>query len=101
MHETVVADIQPHMRSAFAFLAEEQQVARSQVSGRQSARLSALPTGGARNTGTGAGVTVMHQATTVETTGCISPIAIRSTDNLQGVLGRALADGDRIRCDPL
>lgn len=34
MHETVVADIESHVRSAFAFLIEEQQVPGLEVLGR-------------------------------------------------------------------
>jgi hypothetical protein len=60
MNETVVADIEPHMRSAFTLLIEEQQVPGSQVFGRQPTRMPPLPTGRPRDPSAGACVTVMH-----------------------------------------
>ncbi len=60
MHETVVADIECHMRGAFALLIEEQQVPGLQVLRRKPTRVPALAAGRTRDARAGTRITVMH-----------------------------------------
>ncbi len=97
MYESLIADIEAHVRATLACLIEEQQVPGSQLLGRKSTRLSALPAGRTRNARTGAGITVLNQATAVEATWGIPSVAIGGTDELQCLLRGVVTDGHRIR----
>lgn len=92
MHEAFTPDINRHMRGTLALLIEKQQIARSEVTRRDRARIFPQSRGTARQIDAGERIAVLDQTATVETARRVAAVTIGFALHVERVLRGAAAD---------